>query len=96
MNALVQCFSPQCLAAHADDPAWAEKVIEHLKRHRSLPTQYMVQVLKDYGLICRTSTWRDCRFVDLVRRELSRTPNAALTGAESVPSNGVVGGKVER
>jgi len=81
MNALVRCFSPQCLAAHADDPAWAEKVIEHMKRHRSLPRQYMVQVLKDYGLICRTSSWKDCSFVEHVRRELRRTPNDTLQGS---------------
>ena len=76
-------FTPQCLALHAYDPQWAEKVVEHMKRHPSLPPQYMVQVLKDYGLICRTSTWLDCGFVTTVRRELLRVrKNARREGEE--------------
>jgi hypothetical protein len=73
MNALVRCFSPQCLAAHNDDPSWTEKVIDHMRRHPSLPQKYMVQVLKDYGLLCRTTVPSDCTFIGRMRGELRRT-----------------------
>ena len=81
-NELAECFSGQCLAAHADDPEWAEKVIAHVGRHLALPRKYMVQVLKDYGLICRTSTWRDCKFVDPLRREIRRKRRKERTATQ--------------
>ena len=66
---LMKCFSAQCLAAHANNPNWVNEVVAHMERHPLLPEQYMVQVLKDYGLLCRTTTWKDCAFVFKIRTE---------------------------